>query len=262
MFRQRKNYAINNALITFLVSMNKTFTEIIQIKYWGAGCWHSAQIMKAFILIRYFLIKRFTKLRKNDDQRNWKSLFSLPLALKEKENDKFRLCSTCLTSGHSKHSYGCMNFSIFLQISGSIWMQACVRSPRSVFIKINCVVAGYGIRPSAVNGTGQAMIWYKFLETEMRESCDVPNHSAHSGYCTLFNFQSQDLLYPFSHWYTLLRWELPSTHFLTNPWPPYVFAPILSSSLMIKWASLSPTANPPTTQLLVFPLSIPKGWSS
>ena len=81
----------------------------------------------------------------------------------------------------------------------------------------------------------------------MRESCDVPNHSAHSDYWTLFDCQSQALLYPFSHRNTFLRLEPPSTYFLTNPWPPYVFGPILPSSLMIKWASLSPMENPPTS---------------
>lgn len=38
MFGQRKNYAVNNGLLTSPVIMNKTFTEIKQFKYRGAGC--------------------------------------------------------------------------------------------------------------------------------------------------------------------------------------------------------------------------------
>lgn len=132
-FRQRKKYAVNNALITSLVSMNKTLTEIIQIKYWGAGCCHSPQIMKVFTLISYFPVKRFVKVR--NMIREKLSLFFLPLVPKTKENDKFRVCWTCLPSDSLNYSPSCMNFSVSLQISGSIWMQTCVQSSCSIFIK-------------------------------------------------------------------------------------------------------------------------------
>jgi hypothetical protein len=53
-FAQREKYAINNVLITSLVSMNKTLTGIVPIKYWGAGCWHSLQTMRAFYTDQLF----------------------------------------------------------------------------------------------------------------------------------------------------------------------------------------------------------------
>lgn len=46
-FEQRENYAINNVLITSLVSMNKTLPVTIQFKHLGTGYWRSPQTMRA-----------------------------------------------------------------------------------------------------------------------------------------------------------------------------------------------------------------------
>lgn len=136
-----------------------------------------------------------------------------------------------------------MNFSISLQISGSIWMQGCVWSPCSVFIKINCIVAGYGVRPSLSSFQSDT----SFRKLKWGVLSDVLYHRAH-----FLPFPVSILLHALSHWSTLLRLKLPGTHFLANPCCPPVFAHILPSSLVIKWASLSPMVNPPTTQLLLF----------
>lgn len=153
-----------------------------------------------------------------------------------------------------------MNFSVFLQISDSICIQASVWSPHSVFIKITCVVGGYGVWPSAVDGTGHAVVWYKFQEAEIKGSWWCPYSQCHSS-CTPFS-HSQSRISP-----TLLatglpgRLELPSTHILASPCPPSVLHP---SSLQShdKMNPLFPMINPPTTQLLYFLLSVAKRWWS
>lgn len=136
----------------------------------------------------------------------------------------------------------------------------CVHSPCSVFIKINCVVGGYGVRPSEVHGTGQVPIWYKFQEAEVRRSWWCRWH--HGGYCTLLSFPV-----PISPLFTQLlinlaeigitQCTLPHHHLLA-----FCLCILLPLSLKTKVTSLFSMVNPPTTQLLLFLLFIHRRWWS
>lgn len=124
-----------------------------------------------------------------------------------------------------------------------------VQSPCSDFIKINCVVGGYGVRPLAGDGTRQAPIWYTFQEAEMRGSCWCLWSLHHSGIVHSSLFPSP--LYSTSSAADLLGWERNFwVHPLHHPLPSFCFCIHPSSQSHDKTSMVSP----PTTQLLFFSL--------